>query len=190
MRVISGNAKGRPLRAVPGTGTRPTTDKVKEAVFSMIGPYFDGGDALDLFAGTGALGIEAVSRGMSRAVFIDADRKAIETIRHNVQTARMEEHAEIFRTDAMQALKAMAKRSRAFDFIFLDPPYRMKQVPDLLLYMEEHGVAREGATVVVEHDAAHRYPERIGSFVMRRHAEYGETGISIYGFETEKEMEL
>src|SRR4051812_46718382 len=78
MRVISGSAKGRPLKAVPGKGTRPTTDKVKEAVFSMIGPYFDGGHLLDLFAGTGGLGIEALSRGMERAVFIDRDKKSVD----------------------------------------------------------------------------------------------------------------
>ena len=70
MRVVSGSAKGRPLKAVPGNGTRPTTDKVKEALFSMIGPYFEGGTALDLFAGSGGLGIEALSRGMDKAVLL------------------------------------------------------------------------------------------------------------------------
>src|SRR4051812_35107357 len=79
MRVISGTAKGRSLKAVPGMGTRPTTDKVKEAIFSMIGPYFDGGQVLDLFAGTGGLSIEALSRGMQRAILTDIDKKSIDT---------------------------------------------------------------------------------------------------------------
>lgn len=187
MRVISGEAKGRPLKAVPGTGTRPTTDKVKEAIFSMIGPYFDGGTVLDLFAGTGGLGIEALSRGMEQAVFVDADRRAIETIRQNVRAARMEQRAEIYRNDALQALRALGKRSRHFDLIFLDPPYRMKNVPELLQCMEEHGIARSAATVVVEHDSSLAYPERIGSFVLRKQAKYGETAVSIYDFESEHE---
>jgi 16S rRNA (guanine966-N2)-methyltransferase len=177
------------LKAVPGNGTRPTTDKVKEALFSMIGPYFDGGEVLDLFAGTGGLGIEALSRGMERAVFIDADRKAIETIHANVRTAKVEEKAEVFRTDAYQALKTMAKRERSFDLVFLDPPYRMKDVPELIGYLEANGLLRYGATAVVEHEAKHVYPETVGSLRLRRRADYGETSISIYHDEREIKTE-
>ena len=106
VRVVSGSAKGRPLKAVPGMGTRPTTDKVKEAIFSMIGPYFDGGTVLDLFAGTGGLAIEALSRGMERAVLVDMDPKSIETIRANLKATKMEGQAEVYRNDAVRALKA------------------------------------------------------------------------------------
>ncbi|TLS49901.1 16S rRNA (guanine(966)-N(2))-methyltransferase RsmD [Paenibacillus antri] len=187
VRVISGSAKGRPLKAVPGTGTRPTTDKVKEALFSMIGPYFDGGEALDLFAGSGGLGIEALSRGIERAVFVDSDRKAVETVRDNAKAAKVEGAAEIYRNEAMLALKALAKRGRTFDLVFLDPPYRMKDVPDYLLYMEEHGMLRDGATAVAEHEASHAYPEAFGGFALRRRADYGDTAVSIYSFQ--KEME-
>ncbi|MDG0961887.1 RsmD family RNA methyltransferase, partial [Bacillus paranthracis] len=77
MRVVSGKCKGHPLKAVPGNTTRPTTDKVKESIFNMIGPYFDGGVALDLFGGSGGLGIEAISRGIDKAIFVDRDNKAI-----------------------------------------------------------------------------------------------------------------
>ena len=90
MRVIAGLAKGRSLKAVPGMGTRPTTDKVKETLFSMIGPFFDGGTVLDLFAGTGGLGIEALSRGMDRAVLIDADKHSVDIIKKNVQVTGFE----------------------------------------------------------------------------------------------------
>lgn len=190
MRVISGSAKGRPLKAVPGTGTRPTTDKVKEALFSMIGPYFDGGEALDLFAGTGGLGIEALSRGMTRAVFVDADRRAVDTVRSNVQAAKVEAASEIYRNDAAQALRALAKRERRFDLVFLDPPYRMKDVPALLGYMLDQGMLRGEATVVVEHEASHAYPESIGALTLRRRADYGETAVSIYRREAaERESE-
>ncbi|WP_414694643.1 16S rRNA (guanine(966)-N(2))-methyltransferase RsmD [Paenibacillus sp.] len=187
VRVISGSAKGRALKAVPGTGTRPTTDKVKEALFSMIGPYFDGGEALDLFAGTGGLGIEALSRGMARAVFVDSDRKAVETVRANAAAAKVEGRAEIYRNDAMLALKALAKRERAFDLVFLDPPYRMKDAPEYLLYMEANELLRDGATAVVEHEASHAYPDAFGRFALRRRADYGETAVSIYNYAKERD---
>ncbi|WP_274361532.1 16S rRNA (guanine(966)-N(2))-methyltransferase RsmD [Paenibacillus thermotolerans] len=187
MRVISGSAKGRPLKAVPGIGTRPTTDKVKEALFSMIGPYFDGGDALDLFAGTGGLGIEALSRGMDGAVFIDHDKRSIETIRDNLRSAKLESKAEVFRTEAAQALKALAKRSRSFDLVFLDPPYRMKDAADYLLFMENRGLLRDGAVAVVEHEVSHSYPDSFGSFKLRRKSQYGDTAVSLYDFEPEEE---
>ncbi|WNQ13687.1 16S rRNA (guanine(966)-N(2))-methyltransferase RsmD [Paenibacillus aurantius] len=185
MRVISGTAKGRPLKAVPGTGTRPTTDKVKEAVFSMIGPYFDGGRALDLFAGTGGLGIEALSRGMEQAVFVDKDSKSIEVIRENLKTAKVEGKAEVYRNEAVRALKALAKREVRFDLVFLDPPYRMKDMDALMLLMKEQRLLNDGATVMIEHDSSHTYPEEAGSFHTVKHSVYGETAITVYRYNEE-----
>jgi len=183
VRVIAGEAKGRPLRAVPGMNTRPTTDKVKEAIFSMIGPYFDGGAALDLFAGTGGLGIEALSRGMDKAVFIDSERQSIATVRHNVEAARMSDKAEIYCNTAERALKLLAKREAAFRLVFLDPPYRLKHADILMKDMHDRRLLESGATIVVEHEAAHRYPEQIQGFRQLRHALYGETAVTIYEYE-------
>ena len=95
MRVISGSKKGLPLKAVPGTNTRPTTDKVKESIFNMIGPYFDGGIAVDLFAGSGDLGIESLSRGIDLCIFIEKDQKAIQTINENLKKCRFEDQRNI-----------------------------------------------------------------------------------------------
>lgn len=180
MRVISGSAKGRALKAVPGMSTRPTTDKVKEAIFSMIGPYFDGGQVLDLFAGTGGLGIEALSRGMSRAVFIDVEKKSVDTVLHNVQAAGLKEQAEIFRNDAVRALKALAKRERQFELVFLDPPYKMKAIAELIAAMEDQGLLASQAVIVVEHDAEDVLAEMIGGMEQQRRAEYGDTAVTIY----------
>lgn len=180
MRVISGTAKGRPLKAVPGTGTRPTTDKVKEAVFSMIGPYFDGGIVLDLFAGSGGLGIEALSRGMAKGIFIDLEPKSIEVIRANIKATKLESKAEVYRNEAGRALKLLAKRSYQFDLVFLDPPYRMKNADELMLTMQENDMLSQDATIVVEHDAAHTYEETFGHFEQVRKSTYGDTAISIY----------
>lgn len=185
VRVISGTARGRSLKAVPGMGTRPTTDKVKEAIFSIIGPYFDGGRVLDLFAGTGGLGIEALSRGAERAVFIDMDPKSIEVIRHNVQATKLEQQAEIYRNEATRAIKALEKRGTKFDLIFLDPPYKMTNVDELMLDLAARELVQDQAIVMVEHDAGHAYAERIGDFHCTRVANYGEITVSIYRFEKE-----
>ncbi|AJY76518.1 16S rRNA (guanine(966)-N(2))-methyltransferase RsmD [Paenibacillus beijingensis] len=183
MRVIAGEAKGRTLKAVPGMNTRPTTDKVKEALFSMIGPFFEGGLALDLFAGTGGLGIEALSRGMERAVFVDMDKLSLEVIRHNVQAAGMTERAEIYRNDAERAIKALHKRGLSFSAVFLDPPYRMKKMDELMLELCRLGLVEDGAVVVIEHDAAHVYDEQIGDYEQVKYARYGDTAVSIYRYE-------
>ncbi|WP_159887015.1 16S rRNA (guanine(966)-N(2))-methyltransferase RsmD [Paenibacillus puerhi] len=180
MRVISGSAKGRTLKAVPGMGTRPTTDKVKEAIFSMIGPYFDGGLVLDLFAGTGGLSIEALSRGMQRAVLTDMDKKAIDTIRMNLKATGFEDRAEVYRNDALRALKALAKREHAFDLVFVDPPYRLKVIQELLEELAGEALLTEGARVVVEHDTDDHYGEPIGELVPIRRAEYGDTTITVF----------
>lgn len=186
MRVISGTARGRPLKAVPGMGTRPTTDKVKEAIFSMIGPYFDGGTALDLFAGTGGLGIEALSRGMDRAVFIDTDPKSVEVVRENLKACGFADAAEVYRNDAGRALKALAKREARFRLVFLDPPYRLKNADRLMEEMHGLGLLDKHAVVLVEHAGEHRYPETFGPFRCRRLAEYGETAVAIYDYTPEE----
>lgn len=180
MRVVSGSAKGRPLKAVPGTGTRPTTDKVKEALFSMIGPYFEGGTALDLFAGSGGLGIEALSRGMDKAVFVDLESKSIQVIRANLKATKLEDQAAIYRNDASRALKALAKRNTQFDLVFLDPPYRMKNGDELMLTMHELDLLEPEATIVLEYESKYSYPEQFGPFEQTRKALYGETAVSIY----------
>ncbi|OWA33716.1 16S rRNA (guanine(966)-N(2))-methyltransferase RsmD [Saccharibacillus sp. O16] len=187
MRVVAGEAKGRPLKAVPGSGTRPTTDKVKEAIFSMIGPFFDGGTALDLFAGTGGLAIEALSRGMEQAILVDADAKSIEVVRANLKATGFERRAEVYRNDAQRALKALAKREAKLDLIFLDPPYRFKNGAELMMQMEETGLLASGAVVVLEYESSYEYPEAVGGFVQRRKAVYGETAVSIYHWEPENQ---
>lgn len=186
MRVVSGSAKGRPLKSVPGTGTRPTTDKVKEAVFSMIGPYFDGGTVLDLFAGTGGLGIEALSRGMDHAIFIDMDPKSIETIHANLKATRLESQSEVFRNDAERAIKVLAKRDTVVDAVFLDPPYRMKNADDLLQQMHDKSLLQDFATIVIEHESRYEYPDEFGHFTCTRKAIYGESAITIYRYHLDK----
>jgi 16S rRNA (guanine(966)-N(2))-methyltransferase RsmD len=179
VRVISGMAKGRGLKSVPGMSTRPTTDKVKEAVFSMIGPFFESGTVLDLFAGTGALGIEALSRGMERAIFVDLHPKSIEVIRSNLRATGLEDRAEVYRNDAARAVKALHKRGMRFNLVFLDPPYRM-MCADLAEFLDVNRMLLPESDVVIEHAADREYPDQIGGMGRRRFAVYGDTAVSIY----------
>ncbi|HEY0828833.1 MAG TPA: 16S rRNA (guanine(966)-N(2))-methyltransferase RsmD [Bacilli bacterium] len=180
MRVISGTAKGRSLHPVPGKGTRPTTDKVKEAIFSMIGPYFQGGHVIDLFAGTGALGIEALSRGMEKGIFIDMERNCMDVIRQNLQITGLSEKAEVYRNEASKAVKALAKRSLKFNLIFLDPPYKLTYMEELLLQMQSPDLFATDAIIVLEHDATHKYSDPIGQLIKDKYVVYGDTAITIY----------
>ncbi|GGF67992.1 methyltransferase [Paenibacillus albidus] len=149
----------------------------------MIGPYFEGGAVLDLFAGTGGLGIEALSRGMERAVFVDMEPKSIETVRANLKLARLEAGAEVYRNDAGRALAAMEKRGRSFDLVFLDPPYRLKHGDELMQSMVDKGLLNKEAVIVLEHESGYKYPEEIPGFTCLRQAVYGDTTVSIYRYE-------
>ncbi|MDG4655815.1 16S rRNA (guanine(966)-N(2))-methyltransferase RsmD [Ectobacillus antri] len=180
MRVVSGICKGHPLKAVPGNTTRPTTDKVKESIFNIIGPYFDGGLVLDLFGGSGGLGIEALSRGMDRAVFVDRDTKAVQVIKQNLQSCRLTEKAEVYRNDAERALRALIKREIAFDLILLDPPYKNQKIVSIISVIEQHSLLTQTGIIMAEHDISVELPSEIGALSLVRSEDYGITAISIY----------
>ena len=185
MRVISGQAKGHPLKAVPGNNTRPTTDKVKESMFSIIGPYFEGDRVLDLFAGTGGLGIEALSRGAEHAVFIDASAKSIEVVKANLASTRLSAKAEVYRNDASRALKLLERHGKPFDILFLDPPYAMTNCGELLLEAVSRGLVADRAVAVVEHSPEVQYEDCYGGFERTKHVTYGEIALSIYRYYSE-----
>lgn len=186
MRVISGERKGLHLKAVPGTNTRPTTDKVKESIFNMIGPYFDGGLAVDLFAGSGNLGIEALSRGIDTCIFIEKDQKAMQTISENLQKCRLEQFGETYKMDATRALKAFEKRNLEIDLLFIDPPYSKVQYYDLAKKIVELGLMKQTGIIVCEHDKSVHLEADLATFTLVRRETYGSTIISIYRNRQEK----
>lgn len=189
MRVVSGSCKGRPLKAVPGTGTRPTTDKVKESIFNMIGPYFEGGTALDLYAGSGGLGIEALSRGMEKAVFIDRDIKAHQTILTNLEACRFTGQAEVYRNDSERALKALLKRELTFSLILLDPPYKKQRLTELLEKIDRGDLLEQDGVIVCEHASDITLPEAAGRLVRVRHETYGMIAVSLFKLKPEAGQE-
>ncbi|MGG0655989.1 16S rRNA (guanine(966)-N(2))-methyltransferase RsmD [Rummeliibacillus pycnus] len=180
MRVISGERKGMPLKAVNGTTTRPTTDKVKESLFNILGPYFNGGIALDLFAGSGGLGIESLSRGMDKAIFIEKDGRAFQNLKENIAKCRYEDRTEIHRNDATRALKILIKKEVQADLIFLDPPYKKHQYYELIQDIVSNGVISKEGTIVCEHDKEIELPESFFNFHKVRVEKYGGTIISFY----------
>lgn len=190
MRVVSGTLKGRGLKAVPGTSTRPTTDKVKEAIFNMIGPYFNGGLGLDLFAGSGGLGIEGLSRGLERVIFVDLDRKAVQTINENLRICNLAEQAEVYRNEASRALKAVQKRDLCFDYIFLDPPYKKQQLIKLMEMMDDASLLKDNGVIVCEHGSETKLPTKIGRYQQIRHEEYGIIGITVFTYKKDEEGEI
>ncbi|GAB6092222.1 16S rRNA (guanine(966)-N(2))-methyltransferase RsmD [Furfurilactobacillus curtus] len=182
MRVVAGEFGGRPLNAVPGTLTRPTTDKVKEAMFSMIGPYFNGGRGLDLFAGSGGLGIEAVSRGMSEVVLVDHQYQAIKTIRANVAVTKAPDRFQIIKADAEAILPKLAAMQAPFDLVLLDPPYAKQKIVAELSRMAQLDLLTDGAIVVAETDQQADLPDQFGGFTQTHHKDYGITDVMVYRY--------
>lgn len=177
MRVVAGNYGGRPLKTLAGKTTRPTTDKVKGAIFSMIGPYFDGGRVLDLFSGSGSLAIEAVSRGMDSAVMIEKDRSAQLVITENIKMTKEEEKFQLLK---MPAERALAHLSGQFDLVLLDPPYARENIVANLEEMQKKDLLADDVIVVCETDKGVSLPEKIGQLSLRKEKVYGISKVTIY----------
>lgn len=189
MRVITGEYGGRRLKAVPGESTRPTTDKIKESLFNMIGPYFDGGNCLDLFAGSGGLAIEAVSRGMDKAVLIDKAPAAIKVIQENIAVTKEEEKFKVIRGDAARVIKTLKSEQQVFDLVFLDPPYAKQQIVSQIEALLDNKMLSPEALIVCEVDKKVDLPETIKQAQVYKSAEYGITKIMIYELVSQEEGE-
>lgn len=172
MRVIAGSARGIPLKAPVGMDTRPTVDKVKEAVFGSLQFSLPGSRVLDLFAGSGALGIEALSRGAAAAVLVEKQAAAMAVIRQNLRAARCEAGATLLQMDYLAALSRLRE---PFSFIFLDPPYAAGFYYPAIRAIRERELLAPGGRIVAEHDGSLEIPE---GFSEARRKKYGKTYIS------------
>lgn len=187
MRVIAGENKGRTLKPVAGRFTRPTTDKVKETIFNMIGPFFAGGRVLDLYGGSGGLGLEALSRGADFAVFVDKAGAACRVIHENVKNCRYDARSEILHLDAARALERLSDEKKCFDYVFLDPPYAKQHLADDIQAMLEQNLLSGTAVVVAEHEDTVALPGHFATNLIRwKYRTYqGKTAVSIYIFQSE-----
>ncbi|MDF2630402.1 MAG: putative methylase [Symbiobacteriaceae bacterium] len=183
MRVITGKAKGHSLVTVKSRDVRPTADRVKESLFNVLGPRVIDAEFLDLFAGSGAVGIEALSRGARRAVFVDLATQHLKVVEQNLTATGLLAGAELLRRDARAAVADLGRRGRRFDLIFVDPPYSKGLVDEALTAIAEHGVLAEGGWVICEHykkDAVPTAAGEAGGLTKFRELLFGEIIISLY----------
>ncbi|MBQ0058484.1 MAG: 16S rRNA (guanine(966)-N(2))-methyltransferase RsmD [Lachnospiraceae bacterium] len=149
MRVIAGSARSLPLKTVPGTDIRPTTDKTKETLFNILMPYINGSRFLDLFSGSGAIGIEAISRGCLEVVFVDNFKAAWKCIDDNLTFTKFKDQAELIKSDAVSAVKRL-EGGKPFDIIFMDPPYDKSLEKDVLEALSGSSLVHEDTIIIVE----------------------------------------
>lgn len=175
MRIISGTARGCTIQAPQGMDTRPTQDYVRESLFNILREQVEGADVLDLFAGSGALGLEAVSRGARSAVFVDSGRTAVQCVRRNIVALRMEDSCEVYPCDWRAAVRRLS--GRRFDIAFIDPPYRMEQTGEMCAALETAGLLAAEGLIVVEHRKG-KAPALDERFVAQDTRRYGDTEIT------------
>lgn len=181
MRVITGTARGRRLVAPPGEEVRPTTDAVKESVFSIIQFSVEGRSFLDAFSGSGQMGIEALSRGAEKAVFLDNGKASLAAVKKNLLTTGLSDRAMVVNTDTLSFL---SKTGLRFDMAFLDPPYKTGLLLQALELLPR--VMKPGGIIICEHPADELLPEASGDFIMKKSYKYGRIRITVY---SHKEVE-
>jgi 16S rRNA (guanine966-N2)-methyltransferase len=184
MRVIAGKYKSRKLVAPPGTTTRPTSDRLRETLFNVVGSRVQDSVWLDLFAGSGAIGIEALSRGARSVSFIESSGAAARTIRKNLQTLEIEEGFEVIEREATTALRMLDAQAVSYDFCFLDPPYRkMGDYEQILGFLSQSRLITPESQVIAEHDKHFDPGNEFGSLRRHRVLRQGDAVLSFYGRE-------
>ena len=177
MRVITGKARGVVLNTPDGLQTRPTSDRVKEALFSIVQFDIPGARVLDLFGGTGQLGIEALSRGAKHAVFVDASETACKLIRENLKRTHLDDSASVIRSDYLQYLK---RCKESFDIIILDPPYAEVFLENAIKLITEIDILQSGGIIIAERPLGKPFPWEFDGYNRSRDYKYGNTLLTLY----------
>ena len=177
MRVITGSARGAKLKTLDGLSTRPTSDRVKEAIFNIIQFDIEGRRVLDLFAGSGQLAIEALSRGAAYGVLVDQNPEAVKVIKDNLKKVRFDQKASVIQSDYLRYLSTARER---FDIIFLDPPYAEKMLENALHKISEIDILSEGGIIICERPRDKVLPAAVGGLICSRDYLYGKTAVNLY----------
>ncbi|MFP4193006.1 MAG: 16S rRNA (guanine(966)-N(2))-methyltransferase RsmD [Candidatus Hydrogenedentota bacterium] len=185
LRVIAGSARNRVLAAPEGRETRPTGERVREAFFSMVQTRLPGSLFADLYAGSGAMGIEALSRGAAGAVFVDNAPKALRVLRENLKTAGLASLADVRHLDAPAGLGRLHRPENGYDIVFADPPYGFGDYAELLEALGRTRLVAPEGLVAIEHTIRTEMPEKAGDFVLEQTRRYGDSAMSIYLVETD-----
>jgi 16S rRNA (guanine(966)-N(2))-methyltransferase RsmD len=180
MRVIAGEQKGLGLKTPKGRTTRPTSDQVRIACLDILTPWLPGSCFLDLFAGAGAVGIEALSRGAEQAVFVESDRRAIRALRENIARLDLSTRARIVSNDALRAVRRLRHSGERFSLVFLDPPYDTPLALTGLRELADGALLSEPGFVIVQHRTKSTLPERVGLLEQWRARRFGETTLTFF----------
>lgn len=179
MRIISGTSRGRRLTAPRGKILRPTSDRVKESIFNILGKEVEGKVVLDLFAGTGNLGIEALSRGAARATFVERAREALRAIQRNLLQCGFTDRAEVIPKEVERAITLLESRRESFDLILMDPPYESGWIERTLNKLNRHRIFHEGSMLVIEHGRREPLPNTTADWTILKQRTMGDTIITI-----------
>ena len=182
MRIIGGEFKGRKLASVRGGNTRPTADRIREAIFNIISSQVYAAVVLDLFAGTGALGLEALSRGAQNAIFIETHKNTLSVLRRNVDAFGLENRATIIKWDILKNLDCLRALSTRIDLVFLDPPYAKNLIEPTLSNLHASGCLEASARIIVEHSPREAIPEDEMPFHLVDQRSYGKTLVSFLDY--------
>lgn len=180
MRVIAGRAKGRRLKAPRGRDLRPTAGRVKESLFDILPHDLSGFKILDLFAGTGNLSIEALSRGAAEAALVDVSRKAEKVIRENLEASGFSDRSKVWVASVVRSLRLLSRRGEKFDLVFLDPPYEKGWVGKTLRAIGQEELLREAGILVAEHSVREKVEENYGPLTLQDQRRYGTTVLSFF----------
>jgi 16S rRNA (guanine966-N2)-methyltransferase len=172
MRIIAGKHRSRKLWTLDGDATRPSSDRLKEAMFSRLGGFFDGGMWLDLFAGCGAIGLEAISRGVDKVIFCDHDRNAQQIIEKNIALLKEEEHCELIKSDYRHAINVCVQYGFRFDVIFLDPPYAL-DIDTIAEEVISANILKDDGWLILEMISSGQSSERLADCVRIKESKYG-----------------
>lgn len=182
LRVISGSARGHRLKTPDSKATRPTADRVKESLFNIIAPHIESSNILDLYAGTGSLGIEALSRGAAAAVFVDSSDVNLKIIKYNLVHTRLEEKGRIIRGKLPDAVNLCGICSSKYDIVFMDPPYGKNFVIKTLNVILKSDIINKNGTIIIEREKDDKVPQKLGNIELVREKAYGGTVLSFYKY--------
>ncbi|MFH1837606.1 MAG: 16S rRNA (guanine(966)-N(2))-methyltransferase RsmD [Candidatus Omnitrophota bacterium] len=180
MRIIAGEHKGRKIHRPASVETRPTKDRIREAVFNIIAAHVPNADVLDIFAGSGAYGLEALSRGAERAIFVENDKECVDTIKKNIDLLDLNKYSEIMDMDAFRALGSIGESADRFDLVFADPPYNKNLAKKTLIIVNQYDILRPVSFFILEHHKDENIPGSEGNVSLFRQKSYGEIVISIF----------
>jgi len=189
LRIISGSLRGKKIQSVPGTDIRPTSNRVREAIFNILSNSVSGVHVLDLFAGSGPLGIEAMSRGAESTVFIDNNKNAVSVIEKNIDSCSLTKRVEIISCDVVYSLSFLKSARPEFKLVFMDPPYNKNLIKPALVNIHLSGSLKKNARIIIEHSSSEKIPQDLQEFNIEDEKKYGKTKVSFLIYRQKSELD-